>query len=131
MAELTINEAAAALHLAPDTIRRRILRGELQARQDVRGRYLVEVDVEPPAPVSEDSALLASELEAAKALLEEVRHSRDGLEEALAAARQGEAELRRLLSQAMRALPAGPETPEEQPPTPTAPKRRWRWPWGR
>jgi len=43
MAELTVPEAAAALGVHHETIRRRIRRGELAARKDERGRVLVDV----------------------------------------------------------------------------------------
>jgi len=44
MAELTISEAAVALGVSVDTIRRKIKRGELRARQDNKGRYMVAVE---------------------------------------------------------------------------------------
>ncbi|HLC23673.1 MAG TPA: helix-turn-helix domain-containing protein, partial [Dehalococcoidia bacterium] len=47
MAELTISEAAVALGVSVDTIRRKIKRGELRARQDNKGRYLVAVEAPP------------------------------------------------------------------------------------
>ena len=43
---MTIAEAAAALGVSPGTLRRRARRGELPARKDPGGRYLVEVDVD-------------------------------------------------------------------------------------
>jgi excisionase family DNA binding protein len=43
MPELTVPEAAAALGVHHETIRRRIRRGELTARKDERGRVLVDV----------------------------------------------------------------------------------------
>src|SRR5579883_995132 len=43
MPELTVPEAAAALGVHHETIRRRIRRGELAARKDERGRVLVDL----------------------------------------------------------------------------------------
>jgi hypothetical protein len=51
MAELLLVEAAAALGVSVDTVRRRIKRGELQARIDGQGRLLVHlVDVPTATP---------------------------------------------------------------------------------
>ena len=130
MPELSITEAAAQLGVSSDTVRRRIRRGQLHARLDARGHYRIELEAVETAPAGgQDTALLRLELEL-------LRHQRDGLEEDLQQARRAQerdaeerAELRRLLSQALRMLPAGPETPEERPTA--APKRRRWWPWGR
>ena len=44
MAELTIAEAAKALGVSPETLRRRARNGEIPARKGARGRYIVEID---------------------------------------------------------------------------------------
>lgn len=133
MPELTIPEAAAALGISVDTVRRRLKRGQLQSRQDDRGRLLVQVEA---VDADAGSGLIASsdfehvrqELEHTKTLLAEVRHQRDRLEQELqsrtAEHSTAEAELRRLLGneqlalqQLQRLLPSpqeatgGPETP--------------------
>lgn len=44
MAELDVLAAAAALGVSPDTIRRRIRAGAVEARRDASGKWLVTVD---------------------------------------------------------------------------------------
>lgn len=51
MPALTIAEASARLGVSPDTIRRRISRGELPARKE-KGKYLVEITPAPDPPVA-------------------------------------------------------------------------------
>ena len=150
MAELTIREAADALGVSVDTIRRRVRRGELAARRDARGWILVDMadalgsasPMQPPAdlgsvPYADGSTPLP---EVVQRLEEENRWLRGQLDEA---ARE-RAELRQLLAGALRALRqpaedgAKPSPQSEQPPEPpTAPRRRswrpswlwlWRWP---
>lgn len=108
MAEMTIPEAAAALGVSTDTIRRRIIRGELRARRDERGRYLVTIEGPPTAtaqgPVAAEQAHLRLELDYSRQILEELRHQRKILEDQLEAARRasqedgaGGAEQRRMM----------------------------------
>ncbi|MDO8472702.1 MAG: excisionase family DNA-binding protein [Dehalococcoidia bacterium] len=149
MAELTISEAAAALGVSVDTIRRKIKRGEMHAQQDSRGKYLVSVEgpvagaaSAGPASGPADSARLRLELEQAERMIEELRHQRQVLESELQGTRLAmqdaateRSELRRLLGNAQmlqmgRALPAPAES---QPAAVTAPAqkpRRWWWPFG-
>jgi excisionase family DNA binding protein len=54
MAEMTIAEAAAALGLSVDTVRRRIRAGQLESRTDPRGRVVVQV--EKPLPGDAEQA---------------------------------------------------------------------------
>ena len=57
MAELTIPEAAVALGLSTDTVRRRIRAGALASRTDARGRYLVDLpEATAPRPPAEQDA---------------------------------------------------------------------------
>ncbi len=147
MAELTIRDAADALGVSVDTIRRRVRRGEFVSRRDARGWILVELPdaigstspMQPPADVaSGPSAAESVPLpEVVQRLEEENRWLRGQLDEA---ARE-RAELRRLLAGAMRTpeLPAGRDpTPSPSPareaepaPTPhvptTAARRRSWW----
>lgn len=149
MADLTISEAAAALGVSVDTIRRKIKRGELTAHQDSRGKYLVSVDssaaaAAPAGPSAgpADTARLRLELEQAENMIEELRHQREVLEAELQGTRQAmqeaateRAELRRLLGNAqmlqmVRALPAPAETqPAVVATAPAEKHRRWWWPF--
>ena len=150
MAELTISEAAVALGVSVDTIRRKIKRGELRARQDNKGRYLVAVEAPPrgAAPAvagapgnAAETARLRLDLEHAEAMVAELRHQREVLEGELQGARQAmqdaateRSELRRLLGNAqmqLRALLPGPAEGEAQKPGFVAERRpkRWWWPF--
>lgn len=134
MPEMTMTEAAAALGVSVGTIRRRIQRGDLQARQDERGRYLIRVDLStptsPPSPTAEMAAELARlrlQLEHEREMLAEVRRQRDELAvlldaqraqleaifEAQARADEERAELRRLLGNAQMQLSALLPTPRQ------------------
>ena|SRR3990172_3986671 len=150
MAELTISEAAVALGVSVDTIRRKIKRGELRARQDNKGRYMVAVEAPPggaapsvagvPGDAAE-TARLRLGLEHAEAMVAELRHQREVLEGELQGARQAmqdaateRSELRRLLGNAqmqLRALLPGPAEGEAQKPGFVAERRpkRWWWPF--
>ena len=102
MPELTLPQAAAALGVSVDTVRRRIKRGDLPARTDAAGRHLVTVEVTPTAPPAPttmivmeppvvdgvDPALLHQQIEAlrdqvaeAERLRVELDHSRVLLDE--------------------------------------------------
>ena len=150
MAELTISEAAVALGVSVDTIRRKIKRGELRARQDNKGRYLVAVEAPArgAAPAvagapgnAAETARLRLDLEHAEAMVAELRHQREVLEGELQGARQAmqdaateRSELRRLLGNAqmqLRALLPGPAEGEAQKPGLVAERRpkRWWWPF--
>ncbi|GEM_PF-665111 len=145
MAELTITEAAAALGVSVDTVRRRIKSGEMEAHQDSRGKYLVAVEASNGTPVAvpgpgglADVARLKLDLDHAFAMVDELRHQRETLEAELQGARQAlqdaatdRSEMRKLLgiaqmqlSQALPALGAGEAKPSASAPR----KRRW-WPF--
>lgn len=128
---LSLIDAAVAQRISPDTVRRRVHRCELPSRQDERGRLLVELAADTPAPIGQahsgdhELPLLLDRV----ALLERKRAM---LTDELAARRQSETELRALLSQAQslvaRIVPPRGETVEHgatgehddaQP--------RWRW----
>lgn len=51
MARLTITEAAARLHISPDSIRRRLRKGELTGLRDNRGQWWLDLpdDMQPEA----------------------------------------------------------------------------------
>lgn len=126
MAEMTIPEAAAVLGVSVATIRRRVQQGDLPARQDARGRYLVTVDTaaagsgHSPQATATELAQLRLELKHTQELLAEVRRQRDELAilldaqraqmeavyEAQARADEERAELRRLLGNAQMQLSA-------------------------
>lgn len=114
---VTIPEAAAAMGLSSDTIRRRIKTGELVSQRDPRGRYLVEVEDLASVDARLESDQLAGaqvdpaialELEHTRELLEEVRRQRDMLETQVEAQQKQieadaveRAELRQLLAMHM------------------------------
>jgi hypothetical protein len=110
MPDLTIPEAAAALGVHLETMRRRIRRGELLARRNGSGRYVVSLpdeDTTPAyaAPVQADDSVRTQETTDTTPLVAELRSRIEGLEtdkrhlqEALERSQQGEAELRRLLA---------------------------------
>jgi len=50
MLQLTINEAATALGVSVDTIKRRLKRGELAACKDERGRWVISLPAPADAP---------------------------------------------------------------------------------
>jgi len=120
MAELTVTQAAARLGVSRDTVLRRIKRGQLQYRQDVNGRYLVEIPGDAPAGANDATGAISGD-----AMRRELDWFRAQLEEAATE----RAELRRLLSQAQeslqRALPAPGDLQQNAPP-PAPPARRAR-----
>ena len=134
MPEVTLPEAAVELRVSTDTIRRRIKAGELTARADPRGRYLVEVP-ELASEASEEPSGAASaptqpqgdlklELAHTRELLAEVRRQRDQLEQQVQAqwqhlerADQERSELRILLGDAQqlaRMIPGSAQQPAAQ-----------------
>ena len=136
MAEITITEAASTLGVSPETIRRRVRRGELPSRKDERGRYLLDVELGLPplsAIASNDATLhaagllrLRQELDQAvreighrDELLEEARkrteraeRESDRLQQQLAAATVRELQL--LVQEELHALVAAPEVQAAQ-----------------
>jgi excisionase family DNA binding protein len=124
--ELTIAEAATALGVSVDTVRRRIRRGDLRARRDEHGRYLITLEMdsaETPAAKRARGAEAETERELThtREVLAEVRRQRDQLEqqvaalqEQISAAATERSELRQLLAMHMRAAqlpaPAGEES---------------------
>jgi len=120
MAELTVTQAAARLGVSRDTVLRRIKRGQLQYRQDVNGRYLVEIPGDAPAGANDATGAISGD-----AMRRELDWFRAQLEEAATE----RAELRRLLAQAQeslqRALPAPGDLQQNTPP-PAPPARRAR-----
>jgi septal ring factor EnvC (AmiA/AmiB activator) len=124
MPDVTLPEAAAALGVSIDTIRRRIKRGDLLARKDGAGRYVVTIDTDAAQAHAHDAAAAAAvaeqqseadrlrlELAHARELVEELRRQRETLDTQLAAHRHQieqdaieRAELRRLLGNAQQQL---------------------------
>lgn len=136
MADLSIPEAAAALGVHIETVRRRIRRGELLARRNGRGRYVVSLpddDTTPAyaAPTQQDDTAQQERTQDTTGVVAELRARVEGLEadkrsllEALERSQQGEAELRRLLAaEQQRLLPPPVEATATEPlqfPTPPA-----------
>jgi hypothetical protein len=142
MREVSVPVAAAALQVHEDTTRRRIARGELQARRGERGKLLVQIpdaaaagaaearggSVSAPPP-HDETHRLRSELGHAQAMLAEVQLQRDALLRQVEQDTVERAELRRLLGNAQqqlgevaRALPPAREEATHDPRT--RPERR-------
>ena len=124
---LPIRAAAAALGVAPDTIRRRLRRGTLVGRQDAGPprRWLVEVPMPAASgPPPDAGAPTRQEFEQTIAALEAANQALRGqlatVHDTLAHERGEAAKVSAALEQFSRALPAPPSEP---------PRRRWRWPW--
>jgi excisionase family DNA binding protein len=80
MPVMTIAEAALALGVSTDTVRRRVKRGELRETQDARGHLCVDLDgTEPALEVVGRSAApqLATEVSHLRAMLEHATQERD------------------------------------------------------
>ncbi len=108
MSEMTIVDAAAALGVSPGTLRRRARRGELPARKDPRGRYLVEVDADSSAASPQSSNGAATAVQAAELarlsqeldrVAREVAHRDELLNESRRRAERAERESDRLAQQ--------------------------------
>jgi hypothetical protein len=126
MAEMTMAEAAEALGVSLDTIRRRVRRGIYPVRRDERGRNLVDVHghagaVPVQTPVQGDTGeLLAAERRRSDEMAAQVETLRRQLE----AANEGQRELRILLfrqseqlstaQQQLQALLPAPAEPHEE-----------------
>ena len=79
---MTIADAASALGVSPGTLRRRARRGELAARKDEGGRYLVEVDAAGAELLRHASKGAAAELQSAE--LERLRQELDQVQREVA-----------------------------------------------
>jgi excisionase family DNA binding protein len=98
MPELSMREAAGALGVSLDTVKRRVRRGDLPARRDGRGWWLVQVpDTAPEAPPQ-----AAPDADVVQGLLAHITELTRHLDEAA----KERAELRRLLAHAMQAQTA-------------------------
>ncbi len=134
-------DAAVALGVSPDTVRRRARRGELPSRHD-HGRLMVELAAAMPlAALSAvqghgEGAGEGGELPLLRQRVELLERERETLSAELEARRQSETELRALLSQAHslvariappRETVEGGETVERHQGAPTSPARRHWW----
>jgi len=108
---LTVADAASALGITQDAVRKRIRRGTIQSEKDESGRIYVYVpasetvhktDQDTSQPPSDSTALISAKDETIAAL-------RDQLE----AERQAHAEARRLLMAALERIPPQLEAPQE------------------
>jgi len=108
---LTVADAASALGITQDAVRKRIRRGTIQSEKDESGRIYVYVsasetvhktDQDTSQPPSDSAALISAKDETIAAL-------RDQLE----AERQAHAEARRLLMAALERIPPQLEAPQE------------------
>jgi hypothetical protein len=122
MTDLSIAEYAARLGISADTVRRRIRAGQIPARSDARGRYVVTIPDEEAgdlhtAPMqSEDSAALRRELVHAREIVALERQHGEDLQHRLDQAERDRAELLQLVNQAQQLaaahlLPAPSEEP--------------------
>lgn len=98
MAELDVLNAAVALGVSPDTVRRRIRSGAVEARRDASGKWMVTVEVPAavPAPPGQDRdglQTIGDELERAR---EEISRLRERLSSSQADAARLQEEARGL-----------------------------------
>ncbi len=142
MTTMTISEAAVALGVSADTVRRRVQRGELQATQDERGRMVVSLDGLPEweEPVPGNASARAMELAHLREMLTQASQERDrAVEQADAWREQAQraaderGELLRALQQqqllhaqaaGLKLLTSGDEVVAEPV---ERPRRRWFW----
>ena len=108
---LTVADAASALSITQDAVRKRIRRGTIQSEKDESGRIYVYVpasetvhktDQDTSQPPSDSAALISAKDETIAALREQ-----------LEAERQAHSEARRLLMAALERIPAQLEAPSE------------------
>ena len=128
---LPLLDAAQALGVSPDTVRRRVRRGELPSRHE-HGRLLVELPVGTPTAAQAQGE--AGELALFRERVSLLERERETLTAELAARRQSETELRALLSQAQTlvariAPPPRGELVEHERESPPPRRRRW-WQFG-
>jgi hypothetical protein len=100
--EVSTGQAAARLGVSPDTVRRKVQRGELVGRTDPRGRLWVTLP--EPAPAAAPAAV--DEVTHLQALLAEVRTQREALLAQIERADVERAELRRMLNLEQQTLAA-------------------------
>lgn len=141
MAEVTIAQAAASLGVSDDTIRRRIKAGELDAREDERGRKIVTLPDEPPSAATATDGASTSTANHIQEWLADVRAERDRLAEQvrflaqqLDASTTAQSQLRELLAREQSrtlALPAPHGAQQEDAtaphPAPQEPARQRWW----
>lgn len=131
MPEVTLEQAAIALGVSVDTVRRRIRLGQLTAHRDATGRSLVAVSAAPTLPADverlrqqerEQRASLLRDNAHLNDLVDELRRQQVQLEaynavlrEQLGAASEAQRELHRLLANAQKQIsrllptPIGPQ----------------------
>jgi hypothetical protein len=116
---VSVYAAAGALGLTVDAIRKRIARGTIPHERDEDGRVWVILDTDQDTaskvrdtdqPPSDNTALISAKDETIATLREQ-----------LEAERQGHAETRRLLLEALTKIPAAIEVPSEPRETPDSP----------
>src|SRR5437868_6866165 len=102
--KLPMNDAAAALGIHPDTLRRRIKRGQIAAERDAEGRYVIDVpDADATANTADAAPTQAPSGTGAlprhvQMLLDGLREEVTWLRSRLEAAETERAELRRMLN---------------------------------
>jgi excisionase family DNA binding protein len=116
---LTVAQAADALGVSQDAIRKRIRRGTIQSERDESGRVYVYVPAsETVHKTDQDTYQPQSESDR---LTSELRDRLRYVEEQLEAERQAHAEARRLLMAALERIPPQLEAPSEAPESPESP----------
>ncbi len=108
---LTLRQAAAALGVSESAIRKRVERGTLRSDKGADGKRYVYVDTVADNVVDEGEDTSATREH--DALISELRAHNDTLREQLEAERQGHAEARRLLLEALAKIPPAIEAPQE------------------
>jgi hypothetical protein len=110
---LTLRQAAAALGLSESAIRKRVERGTLRSDKGADGRRYVYVDT-VTENVADEGGEDRSVTREHDALISELRAHNDTLREQLEAERQGHAEARRLLLEALAKIPPAIEAPPDE-----------------
>jgi IS30 family transposase len=115
---LTVAQAADALGVSQDAVRKRIRRGTIQSGRNESGRVYVYVPASETAhKTDQDTSRTQSD---SPALTSELRDRLRYVEEQLEAERQAHAEARRLLMAALERIPPQLEAPQEARESPEA-----------
>jgi hypothetical protein len=126
--KLAMNEAATALGIHPDTLRRRIKRGQIAAERDAEGRYVIDVP-DADADVGSAEAAPRQAPDRAEALPRHLQMQLDGLKEEVAwlrarleAAEAERGELRRMLNLEQQTVAAAQQAALLAAPAPLMPR---------
>jgi hypothetical protein len=114
---VSVDEAARALGLSVDAIRKRVQRDTIRYEKDAAGR--VRIILDESETLQDKSQDTPGQPDARAELIEELRARVGDLREQLQAERQGHAEARRLLAAALERIPPAIEAPSDERESPT------------